>query len=221
MEDSPVSFIDHTLLRADATENQIRKLCLEALESGFASVCVPPIHVPAAVNILSGTSVAVSSVVGFPLGYSLSSSKAFEAEKLSAAGAEELDMVINISLALEKRFDDVGREIRQVVDAAKGSLVKVILECCYLENESKEALTHLAVEAGASFVKTSTGFASGGATLEDVQLLVHTAAGRVGVKASGGIRDWKNCRAFLEAGATRIGTSHGIAIMKEWAAGMD
>jgi deoxyribose-phosphate aldolase len=221
MKGSPGSFIDHTLLKADASEKAIRKLCLEALKFGFASVCVPPIHVPAALTVLSGSSVAVGSVVGFPLGYSTSSSKVFEAEKLVEAGADELDMVINISLALEKKFDKVGREIRQVVESAGNSLVKVILECCYLENEAKEELAHLAIDAGASFVKTSTGFAFGGATLEDVRLLVHCAEGRAGVKASGGIRNWESCGAFLQAGATRIGTSHGIAIMEEWSAGKD
>ena len=221
MTDSPASFIDHTLLRADASENQIRKLCLDAIEYRFASVCVPPIHVPAAASILCGSSVAVSSVVGFPLGYSISSSKAFEAEKLVEAGARELDMVISISMALEKKFVEVAKEIRQVVSAANGSLIKVILECCYLDNEAKETLTHLAIDSGASFVKTSTGFAFGGATLEDVRLLVRSAAGRIGVKASGGIRDLESCRAFLQAGARRIGTSHGIAIMEEWAAGTD
>ena len=220
MMDSPAPFIDHTLLRADATEAQIRNLCFEALEFRFASVCIPPVHVPLAAAILSRSPVAVSSVVGFPLGYSTQGTKIFETRKLVEAGVVELDMVINLSLALEKRFDDVGKEMGQIVDSAGGSLVKVILECCYLENEAKERLTHLAVQSGASFVKTSTGFAHGGATLEDVRLLVGAAAGRVGVKAAGGIRDWESCRAFLQAGAARIGTSHGLAIIKEWQAGM-
>ena len=221
MNKSPASFIDNTLLRADATDNSIRRLCREALDFGFVSVCVPPVHVPLAVDILSGSAVAVGSVVGFPLGYVTPASKAFEAQKLLQAGADEIDMVINISFALEKRFGEIGREIRQVVDATAGALVKVILECCYLENQTKEVLTELAIEAGASFVKTSTGFGSGGATLEDVRLLVRAAAGRAGVKAAGGIRSWKSCYAFLEAGATRIGTSNGTAIMKEWQGEMD
>jgi len=216
MKSSPASFIDHTLLRATATEKLVRQLCWEALEFGFASVCVPPVHVPAAVDILSGSGVAIGSVVGFPLGYAAPACKAFEAEKLAEAGANELDMVINIPLALDKKFEEIAAEIRLIVNAAGHSLVKVILECCYLEDEAKEVLTRIAVEAGAAFVKTSTGFGPGGATLEDVRLLVCAAGGKAGVKASGGIGTWNSCRAFLAAGAARIGTSHGLAIMREW-----
>ena len=215
---SPASFIDHTLLRVDATEQMIRQVCQEALAFGFASVCVPPVYVPVAADILSGSAVAVGSVIGFPFGYTIPACKTFEAERLVETGAREIDMVIDIPLALEKRFEEIGEETRQVVHASKGALVKVILECCYLDNETKEILTGMAIEAGASFVKTSTGFGPGGATLEDVKLLVRTAAGRGGVKASGGIRTWDSCRSFLQAGATRVGTSHGIAIMKEWQA---
>jgi deoxyribose-phosphate aldolase len=220
MKHSPAPFIDHTLLRADATESRIRQLCREALGHGFASVCVPPALVPAAAEVLAGTAVAVGSVVGFPLGYLSSECKLMEAEELVQAGANEMDMVINISLALDRKFKEIGREIRRIVAEAGGVKVKVILECCYLDNRTKGVLTELAVEAGAAFVKTSTGFGPGGATLEDVRLLLCAAAGRAGVKAAGGIRSWEQCRSFLAAGATRIGTSNGIAIMRDWRAEM-
>jgi deoxyribose-phosphate aldolase len=221
MRESPAPYIDHTLLRADATEKSVRQLCREAVTYGFASVCVPPALVSAAVDVLAGTDVAVGSVVGFPLGYLPTDCKLFETEKLVQDGADEIDMVINISFALDRKFEEIGREIRRLVDAAGEAMVKVILECCYLDNRSKEMLTELAVDAGASFVKTSTGFGPGGATLDDVRLLVHAAAGRAGVKAAGGIRSWEHCRSFLEAGATRIGTSNGSAIMGDWRAEAD
>ncbi len=207
--------LDHTLLKASASATQILKLCEEARHWGFASVCVPPSFVPLAVAELAGFSVAVGTVIGFPLGYQTTASKVFEAEQAVAAGAVELDMVINLGRALDGSLDQVEAEILAVVAAAAGATVKVIIECCYLTDELKGALAESVVRSGASYVKTSTGFGSGGATLVDVRLLAGRVQGQIGVKAAGGIRDLADCRAFLAAGATRIGTSNGVAIMAE------
>lgn len=213
---SPAPLIDHTLLKPETTRDQILRLCEEAVEYGFAAVCVPPLFVPAAADRLYGSEVKVATVIGFPLGYSTSAVKAFEAAASVTAGAAEIDMVIPLGSAREGQLDVVEEEIRQVVEAAGGALVKVILECCYLDDRLKSALTERAVAAGARFVKTSTGFAPGGATVADVRLLSQAAAGRIGIKAAGGIRDWETCRAMLAAGATRIGTSSGPAIARQW-----
>ncbi len=214
--ENPARFIDHTLLRPDVTSGPIRQLCEEAVEHGFASVCIPPSYVTLAADLLYGSDVAVGTVVGFPLGYVAAAVKAFETVEAVSAGAEEIDMVIHLGNAHEGRFDLVEQEIRQVVKAADSARVKVIIECCYLDDPQKSLLTQKVVEAGAAYVKTSTGFGSGGATLADVRLLAAEAAGRIGVKAAGGIRDWDSCRSFLEAGATRIGTSAGTAILSQW-----
>ena len=214
--ESPASRIDHTLLKADTRSNQIRHLCEEAVEYGFASVCIPPFWIPLAADILYGSEVAVGTVVGFPLGYASSLVKAFEAQDAVRKGAAEIDMVIPVGAALEGRLDEVLQDIRQVVAAAEGARVKVILECCYLEDALKGELARLVVEAGAAYVKTSTGFGPGGATEGDVALLAEAVAGRIGVKAAGGIRDWETCHRMLAAGATRIGTSAGVAIVEQW-----
>ena len=213
---SPAPFIDHTLLRADATPDQIRRLCEEAVEAGFASVCVPPIYVPLAADSLYGSEVAVGTVAGFPCGYLPAALKAAEAASAFAAGATEIDMVIHVGAALEGRLDRVEEEIRQVVLAARPATVKVIIECCYLNDRLKRELVEVVVHGGAGFVKTSTGFGSGGATENDVRLLATAAAGRIGVKAAGGIRDLASCRELLAAGATRIGTSAGMTIFEAW-----
>lgn len=210
------SLIDHTLLKPDATEGEIRRLCEEAVEYGFAAVCIPPVHVPLAAGLLYGSGVATATVAGFPLGYSTPSSKAFEAAEAVAAGASEIDMVIHAGAARDGRLDDIEDEIRQVVKASAGAAVKVILECCALDDRLKGALTGRVVAAGAAFVKTSTGFGSGGATVADVGLLARAAAGRIGVKAAGGVRELSFLRALVAAGATRIGTSAGVRIMEEW-----
>jgi deoxyribose-phosphate aldolase len=207
--------LDHTLLKANATEVQIRNLCAEARRWGFASVCVPPRYVPLACEQLAATSVAVGTVIGFPLGYQSMNCKVCEARQAVATGAGELDMVIPIGPALDGQIGVVEQEIAAVVDAAGSATVKVIIECCYLSDALKATLTDAVIRAGAGYVKTSTGFASGGATLGDVRLLAARTRGRIGVKAAGGIRDLVACRAFLTAGATRIGTSNGVAIMKE------
>lgn len=212
--------LDHTLLKANATAEQIRDLCAEARHWGFASVCVPPRFVVLAVEQLAASPVAVGTVIGFPLGYQTLACKVFEARQAVAAGAAELDMVIAIGEALAGQLDTVEEEVAAVVAAAGSATVKVIIECCYLHDELKAALTAAVIRAGAGYVKTSTGFGSGGATLADVRLLAAQAQGRIGVKAAGGIRDLAACRAFLAAGATRIGTSNGVAIMEELQGGV-
>ncbi|PLX94206.1 MAG: deoxyribose-phosphate aldolase [Desulfuromonas sp.] len=213
---NPASLVDHTLLRPDATESQIARLCEEAVEYGFASVCIPPRYVPLAAEALYGSGVAVGTVVGFPCGYSSTRHKILEARELAAQGAVELDMVIAIGDALAGHLDSVAEEIAQEVLAAPEASVKVILECCYLDPGVMAPLTEAVVASGAAFVKTSTGFGPGGAREEDVRILAQAADGRIGVKAAGGIRDLQSCRMMLSAGATRIGTSSGIAIVHQW-----
>jgi deoxyribose-phosphate aldolase len=213
---NPASLIDHTLLKPDTRADQIRLLCEEAVEYGFASVCIPPVFVPLAAELLYGSEVVVGTVVGFPLGYAPPTVKVFETAQAVAAGALEIDMVIHLGRALDGRYAEVEDEIRQVVRAAGAARVKVILECCYLDEARKRVLTGTVVDAGAAYVKTSTGFGPGGATVADVALLARIADGRIGVKAAGGIRDWVACRAMLAAGATRIGASAGPAIVEQW-----
>ena len=207
--------LDHTLLKADVSAAQICTLCEEARHWGFASVCVPPRFVPLAFAQLADSPVAVCTVIGFPLGYQTTTCKVFEAEQTVAAGASELDMVIAIGRTLDGGLDEVEAEIFAVVAAAGAAKVKVIIECCYLTDELKGALAEIVVRSRAGYVKTSTGFGSGGATLADVRLLADRVQGQIGVKAAGGIRDLAACQAFLAAGATRIGTSNGVAIMAE------
>jgi deoxyribose-phosphate aldolase len=215
---SPAPFVDHTLLHPVTTAAQIHRLCEEAVEYGFAAVCIPPVYVPLAAERLYGSEVTVGTVVGFPLGYLPPLQKAAEAAAAVAAGAGEIDMVIHLGAVLEGRLEAVAEEIGQVVRAARGAEVKVIIECCYLQDAQKRELVECVVRGGAAFVKTSTGFGSSGATLADVELLVAAAAGRIRVKAAGGIRDWASCRAFLAAGAERIGTSAGVALVAGWRA---
>lgn len=216
--ENPAPFIDHTLLKPDAIETQFVQLCEEAVEYGFASVCLPPAFVPLAVERLYGSEVKVCSVVGFPCGYNSLRQKVAETAELVALGAEEVDMVVPIGRLLERRFELVEEEIAQVVLAAEQAAVKVIIECCYLDRELKQRATELVVKAGAAYVKTSTGFGSSGAILDDVRLLAEIADARIGVKAAGGIRDLAGCQQMLTAGATRIGTSAGLKIMAEWQA---
>jgi deoxyribose-phosphate aldolase len=213
---SPAPFLDHTLLHPRTTAGDIRRLCGEARRFGFAAVCIPPLYVPLAAEELAGSLVRVATVIGFPLGYTLPAVKAFEAAEALRCGATELDMVIALGRVRDRDFAAVGREIAAVVEAAQGVPVKAIIECCYLDDAEKIRLTELAAENGAAFVKTSTGFGPHGAVLGDVQLLVAAARGRIKVKAAGGIRSWEACRSFLEAGASRIGTSSAPIIMEEW-----
>ena len=213
---NPAVLIDHTLLKPDATEAQFISLCEEAVEYGFASVCLPPAFVPLAVDRLYGSTVKVCSVVGFPCGYNSVRQKVAETKELVALGAEEIDMVVSIANLLDQRFDQVEEEIAQVVLAAEQAKVKVIIECCYLDQVLKKKATELVVQAGAAYVKTSTGFGPSGATVDDVRLLAQTAAGRIGVKAAGGIRDLESCQQMIAAGATRVGASAGTEIVAAW-----
>jgi deoxyribose-phosphate aldolase len=207
--------IDHTLLKPGATYGQIVKLCAEAREYGFASVCVNPYWVPVAVRELAGCGVKTCAVVGFPLGANTTSGKVFEAGEAVRAGAQEIDMVMNIGALLSDDSTAVLADIRRVVEETHGAgaIVKVILETCLLTDAQKVAACRLSVEAGADFVKTSTGFSTGGATVEDVALMRATVGPSIGVKASGGVRSLADLRKMVDAGATRIGTSSGVAIV--------
>ena len=208
-------YIDHTLLKPDAKKEAIEKLCLEAKEYGFASVCVNPTWVPLATEILKDSDVKVCTVIGFPLGATTPEVKRFETENAIQNGAEEVDMVINIGALKSGEDELVKRDIKAVVEAAKGkALVKVIIETCLLTEDEKVRACKLSVEAGADYVKTSTGFSTGGATVEDIKLMRETVGPNIGVKASGGVRTLQDAKAMIEAGATRIGASSGIAIVK-------
>lgn len=205
--------IDHTLLKANATRAQIEKLCDEALEYNFASVCVNTCWVPLAHEKLAGSEVNTCCVVGFPLGAMLTEAKAAETRLAVEAGADEVDMVINVGWLLDGEYDAVRDDIAAVVKAADGKCVKVIIEACLLTDEQKAKACELSVEAGATFVKTSTGFSTGGATVADVALMRKTVGDRCLVKAAGGIHTADEARAMVEAGADRLGCSAGIQIM--------
>lgn len=206
--------IDHTLLKPEATEEQILKLCDEALEYDFYSVCVNSCYVPLAVDKLSGSDVKVAAVAGFPLGAMSTASKVFEAREAVEAGASEIDMVINVGALKEGRYEYVLHEITALVDVCP--CLKVIIETCLLTDEEIVKACELAVEAGADFVKTSTGFSTGGATSEDVALMRETVGNKAKVKASGGIRTLADAEKFVELGADRLGCSAGVQIMKEY-----
>lgn len=208
-------YIDHTILKANATRAQVEKLCDEAAEHEFASVCVNSCWVPLCAERLAGTGVNVCTVIGFPLGAMSTAGKAAEAAAAVADGADELDMVINVGWLVAGEDDLVRDDIAAVVAAAKGRCVKVIIETCLLDDEQKVRACGLSVEAGATFVKTSTGFSIGGATVHDVELMAKTVAGRCKVKASGGVHNAIEAQAMIDAGADRIGTSSGIAIVSD------
>ena len=208
--------IDHTVLKAFATTSDIKKLCEEAKKYDFASVCVNPCNVKLAKELLENTDVLVCTVIGFPLGANTIEIK--QAETIDAVnnGAEEIDMVINIGKAKEHDFDYITEEIKAVVDAANGNLVKVIMETCYLTDEEKREVCKCASLAGAQFVKTSTGFGTGGATKEDVSLMRNSILDTMSVKASGGVKTLSDLNEMVAAGANRIGASSGINIIKEY-----
>lgn len=209
------AMIDHTLLRADATQAEIARLVEEAKKYGFASVCVNPTWVAFAAEGLAGTEVKVCTVIGFPLGASTSRTKAFETSDAIAGGAAEIDMVVNIGALKDGRDDEVEADIRAVVEAASGkAIVKVIIETSLLTEEEKVRACQCAVRAGADFVKTSTGFSTGGATAEDISLMRKTVGPDIGVKASGGVRSLEDMQRMVAAGATRIGASSGVKIME-------
>ena len=207
--------IDYTLLDPSATRDQVERLCEEAKSYDVYAVCVNPTWVSLAVSTLRGTEVKVCSTVGFPLGASLTAVKAFEAETAVGLGAAEVDMVMNIGALKSQDLAFVREDIEQVVKACKKAPVKVIIETGFLNDQEKFQACKLAQEAGAAFVKTSTGFGSGGATVTDVMLMRKTVGNRLGVKAAGGIRTFRDCVAMIEAGANRIGTSSAIQILKE------
>lgn len=208
-------FIDHTVLAQDADEKKINKLIAEAKEHDFASVCVNTCWTKKCAEALKDTDVNVCVVVGFPLGAMDTKSKAFETKTAVEDGADEVDMVINVGWLKSGRYDDVENDIRAVKEACGDKHLKVIIECCLLTDEEKVIACQLSEKAGADYVKTSTGFSKGGATVEDVALMRKTVGDRLGVKAAGGIRDGKTAVAMINAGASRLGCSAGIKIIEE------
>ncbi len=208
------AYIDHTILKADAVKEQILQVCSEAREYGFASVCVNSSRVPLCVEALKGSGVKICSVVGFPLGAMIPEAKAFEAAQAIAAGADEIDMVINIGALKDKNKAYVEEDIRFVKKACGDKILKVIIETCLLSEDEKIVACQLAKLAGADFVKTSTGFSTHGATPEDVALMRETVGPEMGVKAAGGVRSLADAEIMIRAGATRLGTSGGAAIVK-------
>ncbi len=209
------SHIDHTLLKPDATEGELIKLCAEAKEYHFFSVCINPCNIEKAKELLVGTDTKVCTVVGFPLGQMTTEAKSFETKEAVFLGAEEVDMVINIGKLKDQDYDYVLEDIRAVVLAAGGVLTKVIIETCLLTDEEKVKACQLAQDAGADFVKTSTGFSKAGATKEDIQLMRETVGEGMGVKASGGIRTLEDAMTMIEHGASRLGLSASVAIVNE------
>lgn len=210
MKDS--KYIDHTLLKAFATKDQILNLCKEAVDYDFKSVCVNPTWVPTAKETLEGTGVLVCTVIGFPLGANSIEVKAFETKDAISNGANEIDMVINIGRAKMGDFDYIEKEVKAVVDAANGTLVKVIIETCYLTDEEKVEVCKRCVAAGADFVKTSTGFGTGGANIHDIELMYNTVNPHCLVKASGGVKTKEDFENMKKVGAMRIGTSNGTSL---------
>ena len=207
--------IDHTLLKAIASEQQVRELCAEARKYGFASVCVNPYWVSLCAKELAGTDIIVCTVIGFPLGANASATKAAEAKLAASQGAREIDMVINLGAIKSGEWKTVEDDIRGVVAASGDSAVKVIIETCYLSDAEKVKACEAAMRAGARFVKTSTGFGTGGASVEDVKLMRRTVGDKLQVKASGGIRSYHDAILMLDAGADRIGASSSVAIVSE------
>ena len=206
--------IDHTLLKQDATWDQIRDLCMEGMENGVASVCIPPSFVKQAAEF-AGEKLPICTVIGFPNGYQTSMIKVLEAAQAVKNGADEIDMVINIGWVRERRYDDILKEINEVKEACNGKLLKVIIETCLLTEEEKIALCDVVSRSKAEFIKTSTGFAGGGATLADIQLFKKYVSGDTKIKAAGGIKSVSDAEAFLAAGADRLGTSSLLAMLKQ------
>lgn len=211
---SLAAYIDHTLLKPESTKQQVRKLCEEALEHHFFAVCVNSWMIPTCREILKTTKIQIASVVGFPLGASETSIKSFETTRAFNIGAHEVDMVLNVGALKAQEYSYVEKEIQSVVRAAEGKIVKVIFETCLLTEEEKKKACELSLNAGAHFVKTSTGFGSGGATLADVKLMKAAVGTKAQVKASGGIRDFEAAAKMIAAGATRLGTSAGVTLIK-------
>lgn len=213
--DNISSMIDHTLLKAETTKEMIEKLCSEAIEYHFKAVCINPTYVEYCANLLKNSDVKVATVIGFPLGANTKEVKVFETTDAINNGAEEIDMVINIGALKDRDYNKVKDDIEAVINASKGkAIVKVIIETCLLTEEEKIKACELSMEAGADFVKTSTGFSTGGATIEDVKLMKSVVGDRFEVKASGGVRDLQTAKNMIDAGATRLGTSSGVDIVK-------
>ncbi len=206
-------YIDHTLLKPESTKEQIKKLCEEAKEYDFKSVCVNPTQVSYAKELLSGSDVLVCTVIGFPLGANTSKVKAFETEDAILNGADEIDMVVNIGAIKDGNFDLVKKDIEAVVNSSNDKLVKVIIETCLLTDEEKRKLCKIVIEAGADFIKTSTGFSTSGATKEDISLFKEEVKSKIGIKASGGVRNIEDAKTMIDCGATRLGTSGGVQII--------
>ena len=206
-------FIDHTNLSPDAKTIDIEGLCSEAIKYDFASVCLNPVYVPIAKSILKDSKPIICSVVGFPLGADSAEMKYAEARFLIFNGVEEIDMVLNIGALKERNTNIIQKEIKKVVDAAEGKIVKVIIETCLLNNHEKVLASKIVRDCGANFVKTSTGFSASGATIDDVKLIKKTIGDEIGIKASGGIKTKEEVISFIQAGADRIGTSNGVKIV--------
>ena len=209
-----IATIDHTLLKQVATWEQIRDLCMEGMESGTASVCIPPSFVEQAAEFVEGK-LPICTVIGFPNGYQTTAIKVMEAAQAVKNGADEIDMVINIGWAKESRYDDILMEINEIKNVCKDKILKVIIETCLLTEEEKIALCDVVSRSEAEFIKTSTGFAGGGATLEDIQLFRKYVTGDTKIKAAGGIKSVADAEAFLAAGADRLGTSSLLAMLKQ------
>ncbi|MBR4293211.1 MAG: deoxyribose-phosphate aldolase [Clostridia bacterium] len=209
-------YIDHTILKPFAGEKEIKKLCDEAIAMNSASVCINPCNVALARRLLEGTDIEVCTVIGFPLGQNTTAIKAAETEQAYNDGCQEFDMVINVGALHDKRYEYVKNDIEAVVKAAKGRTVKVIIETFYLSDEEKVIACKLATEAGAHFVKTCTGFNEGVATVDDIKLMKESVGEGVLVKASSGIRTYEQAKALIDAGASRLGTSSGAAIIEGW-----
>ena len=207
-------YIDHTILKATASGTDVQKLCEEAIEHEFYSVCVNGCYVADAKHLLQGTDVKIAAVVGFPLGAMTTAAKVFEAKEAVENGASEIDMVINVAKLKDGEFEFVENEIRQIKEAIGDNVLKVIIETCYLTDEEKVKACELSLVANADFVKTSTGFGTGGATYEDVKLMKSVVGDNAKVKASGGVRDKETAQKYVELGAERLGTSSGIDIVK-------
>ena len=207
-------YIDHTILKATASSSDVQKLCEEAIEHEFYGVCVNGCYVADAKQLLQGTDVKVAAVVGFPLGAMTTAAKVFEAKEAIENGASEIDMVINVAKLKDGEFEYVENEIRQIKEAIGDNVLKVIIETCYLTDEEKVKACELSLVAKADFVKTSTGFGTGGATYEDVKLMKSVVGDNAKVKASGGVRDKETAQKYVDLGAERLGTSSGIDIVK-------
>lgn len=207
--------IDHTVLKADTPLETVKRICDEAMEYGFASVCINPCHVAYCADYLKDSDVNVCTVIGFPLGANTSAVKAFETKDAIANGADEIDMVMNIGALKDKNYDLVRNDVKAVVEAANGTLVKVILETCLLTEDEIKKACELCVEAKADYVKTSTGFSTRGATIEDVQIMKAAVQGKAKVKAAGGVRTHEDMVKIIEAGADRIGTSAGCSLVEK------